>query len=60
LWWPGFDGVAAFEEFGGVAGSAVGVFGVAVVVAAPGEVVVDRDRCEREPRDALGFEVSEQ
>jgi len=32
--------------------------GIAVVLGGPGEVVVDRDWYEREPRDALGFELS--
>ncbi len=50
----------AFHEFGRVAGSVLGLFGVAAVIGAPGEVAVDREGGQREPGDALGFEVSEQ
>jgi hypothetical protein len=34
------------------------MLGIAVVLGGPGEVVVDRDGHEREPRDGLGFELS--
>jgi hypothetical protein len=52
-------GDVVFDELGGVARSGVGLLGIAVVLGAPGEVVVDRDWRERESFDALGSEVAQ-
>jgi hypothetical protein len=58
LWWPWIDD-APLDGLGGVARSGVGLFWIAVVLGAPGEVVIDCDRRERESRDALGFDVAQ-